>query len=193
MKITLATVLLVLLFALNMAANVGCATNPHKAVKLDTSIEKTTPISQDSVIGVKDGNIVYQKKILLGEELRSVTVTVHEMEAKLYGGPRYYDNNGLIGALKICRAQLSGLTDGKLLWTEKRDYVVPESEDIKMGLDESGKLAGLTEEFLRDRIERFRGYKRILESRTSDMEDKISACQSEVAYTKQSRTVASEE
>lgn len=192
MKTALLTLALLALFALNMAMNVGCATNPHRAVELDTKIERVSPISQNSRIGVKEGNIIYQKNVLLGEEVRNATIAAHEMEAKIYGGPRYYDNNGLIGVLKMCRAQISGMTDGKLQWTEKRDYVIPE-ENIQMGIDESGKLAGLTEEFLRDRLDRYRSYKRVLEQRAEEIETKIAACQSEVAHMKQSRTIASEE
>lgn len=158
----------------------ACASNPHKATELDTKIEKTEIAGADAVVGIKDGNMVYQKKVLLGEELRSITVAAREMEAKLYGGPRYFDNNGLIGTLKNCRAKLSSLKGEKLQWTEKRDYVIPDSENIKMGIDETGSLTGVTEEFLKDRLERFRGYKNILSQRTDEMDDKIAACNSEV-------------
>lgn len=154
----------------------ACASNPHKAVDLKTSVEKAEAAGSDAVIGLKDGNMIYQRKVLLGEELRSVTVAATEIEAKLYGGPRYYDNNGLIGALRNCRAKVSSLKGEKLQWTEKRDYVIPESDNIKMGVDEKGTLTGVTEEFLKDRLERFKGYKTILSQRTVEMEDKIAAC-----------------
>ncbi len=158
----------------------ACASNPHKAADLDTKIEKAEVAGKDAVVGIKDGNMVYQKKVLLGEELRSVTVSAREMEAKLYGGPRYFDNNGLIGSLKNCRAKLSSLKGEKLQWTEKRDYVIPDSENLKMGVDEKGSLTGVTEEFLKDRLERFTGYKSILSQRMDEMDDKIAACNSEV-------------
>lgn len=168
----------------------ACSSNPHKADELDTKIDKTQAVGQDAVIGVKDGNMIYQKKVLLGEELRSVTVAAREQEAKLYGGPRYFDNQGLIGALRACRAQLATLTGETLQWTEKREYVIPENEDIKMGIDEKGSLAGVTEEFLKDRLERYQGYLKVLNDRSDIMENKIAACKSQVAQQKKKKDSA---
>ena len=169
----------------------ACATNPNKAVYLDTKVERSAAVSDDSLIGVKDGNIIYQKKFLLNEELRRAQNNAREVEAKLYGGSRYYDNNGLLGSLQICKAQLSSMSDGKLSWTEKRDYVIPE-DDFKMGIDESGKLSGITEEGLYTRIERFRQYKAVLDARSEEMETKISVCRAEVKFKENNRSVASE-
>lgn len=160
----------------------GCASNPHKAVELETKVERAEGAGTDAVIGIKDGNMIYQKKVLLGEELRTTTIAAREMEAKLYGGPRYYDNPGLIGVLKSCRAKLATEKAEKLQWTEKREYVIPEGEDIKMGVDEKGTLTGVTEEFLKDRLERYRGYQKVLGQRIDEMDDKIAACNSEVEY-----------
>jgi len=176
------------LLLIPMLALAACATNPNKVVDLDTKVEKITVISESAVIGVKDGSMIYQKKVLIGEELRSLQNKAYEAEATLYGGPRYYDNNGLIGSLKNCRAQESALADGKLKWTEKRDYVIPEYETLKIGVDESGKLAAVTEEFLKERMERFKGYKAVIDQRTEEMQEKISSCQAQVAFEK--RTVA---
>jgi hypothetical protein len=172
----------------------ACATNPNKAVNLDTRVDNMTTMSQDSVIGVKGGNMVYQKKVILGEVLHNIQIEAYQAEATLYGGPRYYDNRGLIGALKECKEETSVLSDGKIQWTEKRDYVIPEYESIKMGLDETGLLAGVTEEFLRDRIDRFREYKTNLNNRTDAMNEKIAECKVNLAYTKkQQRSVANQE
>lgn len=170
----------------------ACASNPHKAVDLDTQVERAETVGQDAVVGVKDGNMIYQKKVLLGEELRTTTIAARELEAKLYGGPRYYDNNGLIGVLKSCRAKLAAETGEKLQWTEKRDYVIPDGEDIKMGIDEKGTLTGLTEEFLKDRLERYRGYQKILTQRTDEMDDKIAACNSLVEFAKKKKSAGVE-
>lgn len=170
----------------------ACSTNPHKAVGLDTKIDSTQAVTEDSVIGVKDGNMVYQKKVLLGEELRSATVTARELEAKLYGGPRYYDNNGLIGALRACRSKVASRTGDKLQWTEKRDYVIPDEEDIKMGVDEKGKLTGVTEEYLKDRLARYQGYQKILRQRTDEMEEKIAACNAQFEVLNKKKSSAEE-
>lgn len=168
----------------------ACASNPHKAVELDTKVAYEAQVTSSAVIGVKNGDMIYQKKALLSEELRSLQITVYELEAKLYGGPRYYDNNGLIGALKICRAKLSlpeNGGDGKLAWTEKRDYVVPEDEFTAIGMNEKKDLIGVQEEFLKDRLQRFSQYKSILEGRTEDMQDKIDMCSVQVRAVASSR------
>lgn len=167
----------------------ACATNPNKVVDLNTRVDKQTEISKDTVIGVKEGNLIYQRKVLIGEELRSLQIKTYESEANLYGGPRYYGSSGLIGVLKNCREKLSMTEDGKVKWSEKRDYVVPEYETSKVGIDESGNLTSVTEEYLNDRIKRFRGYKEVIDQRTEDIEEKISVCKTAVNY-KQKTTIS---
>lgn len=169
----------------------ACASNPNKAVDLNTKVEKAEGVGQDAVVGIKDGNMIYQKKVLLNEELRNSTIAARELEAKLYGGPRYYDNNGLIGVLKSCRAKLAAMKGEKLQWTEKREYVIPEGEEIKMGVDEKGALTGVTEEFLKDRLERFKGYQKVLMQRSDDMDDKIAACNTELELEKKKKAESS--
>lgn len=159
---------------------VGCASNPNKAKDLDTSIEKSESINDHSSIGVKDGNMIYQKKVMISEELRNLQIRTHEMEASVYGGPRYLDNRGYWGVLKDCREKISLLEDGKLKWTEKREYVIPESDKVIIGIDEKGKIAGLTEEYLNDRLTRYREYKSILEARSEDLQEKIATCKMEL-------------
>jgi hypothetical protein len=170
----------------------ACSSNPHKASELNTKIEKAENAGQGAVIGVKDGNMVYQKKVLLGEELRTLTVNARELEAKLYGGPRYFDNNGMIGALKNCRAKLATAKGEKLQWTERRDYVIPDGEDLKMGFDEKGALTGLTEEFLKDRLDRYKGYQKILTQRIDDMDEKIASCNSQLNFANKIETSPSD-
>jgi hypothetical protein len=162
----------------------ACSSNPHKAEELDTKIEKSQNVGSDAVIGIKDGNMIYQKKVLLSEEIRTATITAREQEAKLYGGPRYFDNNGLIGALRDCRSKVAAISGDKLQWTEKREYVIPDEDNIKMGLDEQGNLAGINEEFLKDRLARFKEYQKVLMQRTEEMENKIAACNAEVGLSK---------
>ena len=180
------------LLLIPMLALAACATNPNKVSDLNTTVERITVISGDTVVGVKDGSAIYQKKLLIGEELRSLQNKTYEAEAHLYGGPRYYDNNGMIGALKSCRSKVSALSDGKLQWTEKRDYIIPE-DDFKLGIDESGKLSAVTEEGLKTRIERFRQYKQALEVRTEEMEDKIKVCDTELAFKAKHQEVAAQD
>lgn len=177
---------LLLLSALGLVA---CATNQNKLQDdYKSELTHTSIISTDTQIGVKKQEVFYQKKILLGEELRTAQIKAHELEARLYGGPRYYDNNGLIGVLKQCRARLAIQKQDTLQWTEKRDYVIPADEEFKMGISNNGILEGATEEAFHDRLTRYRQYRDVLQNRTEDMETNIAVCESQL---KQRRDVAS--
>lgn len=158
----------------------ACSHNPNKAEKIQTEIDTKTNLGLDSQIGLKDGNMVFQKKVLIGEELRDLQIKSHELEAQVYGGRRYFDNRGLWGALKDCREQISLMTDGKLQWTEAREYVIPDEDNFAIGLDEKNALVGVTEEFLKDRLKRFKGYRDVLEKRHDDFNERIRVCQLEL-------------
>lgn len=186
MKNTMMIVTLFVLFVLNMALNVGCAANPHKAEKIDTEVRLSASVANDQVIGVKSGNMIVQKKFLMSEELRKLQNEVYELEARVYGGPRYYDNNGLYGYLRNCYKTQALAGDRKLIkMPEAREYVVPESEETKIGLDEKDKIVGVNEEFLKDRIERFATYRKILRDRAAEYEDRISMCELATHSTKE--------
>jgi hypothetical protein len=159
----------------------ACASK-HKATEIDTKVEDTSPVSPDGVIGVKDGNMVYQKKVMMNEQLRTLELDVYNLEAKVYGGPRYLDNRGLYGVLRDCRVELSEPKnggDGKLLWTEKREYVTQENDFTSMGLDKK-KIVGVSEEYLKDRLERFGGYRKVLQDRQEEYETKVKVCELEL-------------
>lgn len=168
-----------LIATLSLAA---CATNPNKAQKLETKIDNQGQISGDTSVGVKNGDMVVQRKVLMSEELRTLQYQVYELEDHVYGN-RKYGSLGLYGVLKECRAQLADKAnggDGKLLWTEPLDRVTDKEDDFKLGLDEKAQLVGVTEEFLKDRIERFRNYKLILQKRQDEYDDKVSICRNEL-------------
>lgn len=160
----------------------GCASNPHKAEKVDTKIESKGEVTGDTVVGVKDGNMVVQRKVVMSEELRTLQNDTYSLEDRVYGN-RKYGSLGLYGVLKKCRADLADKKnggDGKLMWTEPIDRVTDKEEKMTIGLDEKEKLVGVSEEFLKDRIERFKGYKGILEKRQDEYEDKLAICQTEL-------------
>lgn len=164
----------------------ACASK-HKAKDIDTSIEIPSPVRSDSVVGVKDGDMIYQRKVIISEELRRLELDVYDLEAKVLGGPRYLDNRGLYGVLRDCRVQLGDVNnsgDGKVRWTENREYVTPDDKYSSMGIEDNKQLVALSEEFLKDRLERFKGYKKILESRLDEYETKIKVCQLELAAQK---------
>ena len=160
----------------------ACASNPNKAEKIETKIDNKGVITGDTSVGVKNGDMVVQRKVLMSEELRRLQYEVYELEDHVYGN-RKYGSLGLYGVLKDCRGQLAEKAnggDGKLLWTEPLDRVTDKEEDFKLGLDEKSQLVGVSEEFLKDRIERFRNYKMILQKRQDEYDDKVAICKNEL-------------
>lgn len=165
----------VLTIALTLA---GCGSNPHKAKKLETKME-TEQAVQDEKIGVKDGNMIVQKKVEMGEELRRVQFEVYELEDRVYGN-RKYGSKGLYGSLKDCRTKLTSKEmggDGKLMWTEPVDRVTDKEEEFTLGVDDKNKVIGVSEEFLKDRLVRFKKYKGTLTKRQDEYEEKLEICE----------------
>ena len=42
----------------------GCSSNPHKAEEIDTKIDNKGQITGDTSLGLKEGNMVVQKKVM---------------------------------------------------------------------------------------------------------------------------------
>jgi hypothetical protein len=182
---------LVQLFTLGMALVLltQCKTNPNKAEKIDTEIKNHGQVSGDTAVGVKDGNLVVQKKVQMNEELRRIQIEVYELEDRVYGN-RKYGSLGLYGVLRQCKADLSEPKnggDGKLKWTEPMDRITDKEDEFKIGLDEKDKLVGVSEEFLKDRLERFRGYKKVLMTREDEYEEKVQICKTEMKSRQQAK------
>jgi hypothetical protein len=159
----------------------ACAKNPHKAEKIETEMKNTEQVTREDV-GVKDGNMVVQKKTLMSEELRRIQYEVYQMEDNVYGNAKY-GSKGLYGVLKDCRKELSDKKNGgtgKLLWTEPLDRITDKEEEWKIGVDEKQKIVGVSEEFLKDRISRFQEYKRVLQKREEEYQDKVDICKAEL-------------
>lgn len=160
----------------------GCSTNPHKAEKIDTEMEKSENLTGEQKIGVKDGNLVYQQKVNMAEELRRLQIDVYSLEDRVYGN-RKFGSQGLYGNLKGCRKDLvdpKNGGNGKLKWTEPMDRVTDKEEEFKIGLDDKEKIIGVSEEFLKDRIERFKDYRRVLQKREDEYQEKIEICEAEL-------------
>lgn len=161
--------------------SISCSSK-YKAEKMDTKIDNREVVSGDTSVGVKDGNAVVQKKVLMNEELRSLQYEVYELEDKVYG-TRKYGSVGLYGVLRDCRAQLADPKnggDGKLKWTEPMDRVSDKEDEFKIGIDEKDKLIGVSEEFLSDRLARFADYKKVLNRRHDEYQDKVAICKAEL-------------
>ncbi len=174
----------------------SCSSNPHKAQKIETEIDKKDQVTGDTSVGInKDGNMIVQKKVAMNEELRRIQYEVYELEDHVYGN-RKYGSLGLYGVLRDCKMQSSDPKyggDGKLKWTEPIDRVTDKEEDFKVGIDEKAKLVGVSEEFLKDRIERFRGYKQVLMKRQDEYEEKVQICKAELKAKKSNSAIPTEE
>ncbi len=160
---------------------VGCASNPHKAKEIETEMEKSSTFGTEK-IGVKDGNMVVQKKVEMNDELRRLQNEVYSLEDRVYGN-RKYGSAGLYGALKTCRVKQTSKEmggDGKLMWTEPMDRVTDKEDEWEVGVDEQEKIVGVSEEFLKDRIVRFQKYKQTLQKRQDEYEEKLEICDAAV-------------
>lgn len=160
----------------------ACSSNPYKAEEIKTQVDNKQEVNSETTVGVKDGNAIVQKKVAMNEELRRLQYEVYELEDRVFGN-RKYGSLGLYGVLRACKTDLSSPKnggDGKLMWTEPLERVTDKEDDFKIGIDEQKKLVAVTEEFLKDRIERFRGYKTVLMKRQDEYEDKVAICKAEL-------------
>ncbi len=160
----------------------SCSSNKHKAEKIETAMEREDTVTGDDKVGVKDGNLVVQRKVAMNEELRRLQYEVYELEDRVYGN-RKYGSRGLYGTLKACREQLARKEyggEGRLKWTEPVERITDKEEEYKIGIDEKNKLVAVSEEFLSDRIARFRGYKTVLMKREDEYQDKNESCKVEL-------------
>jgi uncharacterized lipoprotein YmbA len=159
-----------------------CASNPHKAKEIDTSLEKRQNLDDEQSIGVKNGNMVFQKKVDMAEELRRLQIDVYSLEDRVYGN-RKFGSNGLYGVLRMCRAEVVSPKNGgngKLIWTEPMDRVTDKEEEFDIGYDQKDKIIGVSEEFLKDRIDRFKNYRRVLQKREDEYQEKVEICENEL-------------
>lgn len=169
----------------------ACASNPHKAKTLDTDLDHSEAVRGDSKIGLKDGEMVYQRKVTMKEELRRLEIEVYSLEDRVYGN-RKYGSQGLYGVLKKCRLEKVSEANGgsgQLQWTEPLERVTDKEDQLKMGLDDNKKLIGVSEEYLRDRIARFKGYKHTLGKREDEYQEKIEICQAKLRSQKYRKSV----
>jgi hypothetical protein len=178
-----------ILLCLYFFALVGCS-SANKAKDLDTNVEMSAPVRSDSVVGVKDGDMIYQRKVAINEELRKIELEVYDLEARVLGGPRYLDNRGLYGALRDCRIQMGVVEnngDGKIRWTESREYITPDDDFSSVGIEDKSRIVGLSEEFLKDRLARFKSYRGLLEKRQDEYDTKLKSCQLELSKQKKQK------
>jgi hypothetical protein len=160
----------------------GCSSNPNKAEKIQTKLDQPSNVTGGEKVGLKDGEMVVMDKVQIAEKLRDVQNAVYSLEDKVYG-TRKLGSLGLYGELKACKRKLASKQyggPGSMTWTEPLDRVTDKEEDLKIGLDEQRDLVGVTQEYLRDRLQRFQGYRQILQKRNDEFEEKIEDCKDQL-------------
>lgn len=184
MRSTIHFALVVLPFSAMIA---GCRSNPNKAEKIGTKMDHAGAVTGDERVGVKDGDMIVQKKVQMNEELRRLQYEVFELEDRVYGN-RKYGSKGLYGALKSCREEIVSKKyggDGKLMWTEPMDRVTDKEDDFNIGLDEKDRIVGVSEEYLKDRLTRFHKYRQTLQKRQDEYEEKLEICDADLRARKE--------
>ncbi len=161
----------------------SCSHHPNRAEKVDATLNNPDNVTKEELVGVnKDGDMIWQKKVSMNEELRRLQFEVYELEDRVYGN-RKYNSVGLYGSLKSCESKLAAKENGgngQLMWTEPLDRITDKEEVFNVGVDQKERLVGVTEEFLKDRLARFVDYKRILMKKEDEFDDKLSICQGEM-------------
>jgi hypothetical protein len=176
-----------------LSSLVACSTNPHKAESIQTQLDQSTTVSGTQNVGLKKGEMVVIDKTQMAEKLRDLQNQVYSLEDRVYG-TRKLGSLGLYGDLKSCRRKLASRQyggSGTLVWTEPLDRVTDKEEEFKIGLDEKKELVGVTEEYLRDRLGRFQGYRSILQKRADDFDQQIDACTTEIGSKKFDESLSS--
>lgn len=171
---------LVILVLFSVAA---CKSNPHKAEKLQTQLDGSQNVSGGQVVGIKNGEMVVMDKSQMSERLRDLQNGVYSLEDKVYG-TRKLGSQGLYGELKGCKRKLASRQfggTGNMMWSEPLDRVTDKEEELKAGVDEKKDLVAVSEEYLKDRIQRFQSYRMILQKRSDDFSERIEQCNTELA------------
>lgn len=175
---------------LTVFALTGCKSNPNKAEDVQSNLDQAAKVSGQEKVGLKNGEMVVLNKVEMAEKLRDLQNSVYSLEDRVYG-TRKLGSLGLYGDLKSCKRKIASRQyggSGSLMWTEPLDRVTDKEQDLKIGVDEKKDLVGLNEEFLKDRIQRFQGYKTILQKRADEFEEKIEACNGELSTKKMDAT-----
>ncbi len=155
----------------------ACSSKSNKAEKKDTRLEKAQEVNGNT-LGLRDKDVVVQKKVMLSEDLRKLEQEVASLENEVYGNERY-GTAGLYGVLKGCHKKLADPRiggSGKLKPLPPAERVTKKEEDLDYVIDETDSLVGVSEEQLRSRTKRFRNYRKILLERKGDLQTDIEIC-----------------
>jgi hypothetical protein len=158
----------------------ACASNPNKAEKIETKIENTEEIGAGRSLGVNQNKeMITQKKVKLSEYLRTLQYEVYGLEKTIYGDDET-GNKGKWGVLEDCRMTLnSAQMDGNGTYfkmPEKARLTVGDGMVQKIGLDENNQLVGISEDYLKNRIQKFENFKTTYESRKDWYDTQLKIC-----------------
>ena len=153
---------------------------PIEAKDIKTQLDKSQTVSTDTTVGVNDDNhVVMRKKQEMVEYLRQLEWDVRSEQDKLYGNDKF-DSKGMWGQLQDCRIKANAKAlggEGTLTEMPERVENIEEREFDQVGFDESGRLVGLTEEHLSQRVQRFKKYKESLKKQRGNIELETKKCQ----------------
>lgn len=166
-----------------LAGLTACSSQSHKAESLATNLDKSQTVTGQQQVGVKNGEMVVMDKAQMSEKLRDLQNSVYALEDRVYG-TRKLGTLGLYGELKACKRKMASRQyggSGTMVWSEPLDRVTDKEEDLKVGLDEKKELVAVQEEYLKTRLQRFQGYKAILQRRYDDYQSQIESCKADLA------------
>ncbi|MFK8138475.1 MAG: hypothetical protein AB8E15_08955 [Bdellovibrionales bacterium] len=175
-----------ILMTLSLIFMSACATS-HKekseVKEIETELERKQEMNGET-LGVKDDSIVIQRKRELAEELRDLENDVYGLDSEVYGN-RKYGSKGLYGVYRDCKAELNSITTEDSPFIEPREKIIQEKNRFaKFGLDENDKLVTVSEEFISERLERYKKYQTKLEKRRDEYELKVRVCKNELKVAK---------
>lgn len=172
-----------------MVLGLAACSTTHKEKSEVKDIETKLDRAQDingETLGVRDNTIVVQKKRVLAEELRELQNYTYGINDEVYGS-RKYGSRGLYGVYVDCKADLNSKKyggSGDLPYVEPAETIIKEKEEWKFGKDENDKLVTVSEEFISERIERFKKYRDKLEKRRAEYELKVRVCKNKIKNAK---------
>ena len=169
---------------------VGCSTSHKEKSKVknleDSQLEKVKTVAGGDKLGIRDDAFKIQKKVDLAENLRDLENNTYGIEYEVYGN-REYGTKGLYGAYSDCKAEVNSIQydgTGKMHPIEDPAPVINEEHKFEYGVDKKGDLVGISEEFLSERIERFKKYKVVLNKRRTEYETKLRICENDLKQAK---------
>lgn len=158
----------------------ACASNPNKAEKIDTEIQKKEDMGGGTVIGLNEKDeMVMQKKVKLADYIRQLQFEVYGLEDTIYGGDES-GNKGLWGVLEECQMKENSAEIGGegtyVKMPDKARLTDREDQFQKIGLDEKKNLVAVSTDYLKDRIRRFENYKATYKQRKDWYETQVKIC-----------------